>query len=76
MPLSKDEGGGGTNEDGSKSAVYCSHCFQRGRFTLPEITMEQMQERVRTKLKEAGFPGLLAGLFTRGIPRLRRWSKR
>jgi Putative zinc ribbon domain len=75
MPLSKDERGGGTNADGSKSAMYCSHCFVGGRFTLPELTAGEMQERVKDKLKEAGFPGFLAGLFTRGIPKLQRWSK-
>jgi hypothetical protein len=75
MPLARDEGGGGTNADGSKSRMYCSHCYQAGRFTLPDITMEQMQERVKGKMKQMGFPGILAGLFTRKIPKLERWSK-
>lgn len=34
MPLSRDEQGGGSNADGSKSRVYCSHCYQGGRFRL------------------------------------------
>jgi hypothetical protein len=75
MPMSRDEGGGGTNADGSKSQMYCSHCYEAGRFTLPGITVGQMQERVKGKMKEMGFPGLLAGLFTRRIPKLERWSK-
>jgi hypothetical protein len=33
-----------------------------------------MQELVRVKLKEFGFPGFLAALFARGIPRLERWK--
>lgn len=73
MPLSRDERGGGTNADGSKSAMYCSHCYEAGRFTLPDITAAQMQQRVRGKLKEAGFPGFLAGLFARKVPKLERW---
>jgi hypothetical protein len=73
MPLSRDERGGGTNADGSKSARYCSHCYASGRFTLPGITAAEMQERVKGKLKEAGFPGFLAGLFSRKIPKLERW---
>ncbi len=73
MPLSRDERGGGTNTDGSKSAMYCSHCFEGGRFTFPEITVSEMQERVKGKLKEAGFPGFIAGLLTRKIPKLERW---
>ena len=75
MPLRRDEKGGGTNADGSKSTMYCSHCFEGGRFSLPDMTAGQMQERVRGKLKEMGFPGFMAGLFTRNIPKLERWKK-
>ena len=73
MPLKRDEQGGGTNTDGSKSTVYCSHCFQRGEFVLTNITAEEMQARVRQKLAEMGLPRFVAGLFTRGIPKLERW---
>ena len=76
MPLSKDEHGGGTEADGSKNGMYCSHCYQKGRFVLLDITMEQMQERVKGKIKEMGFPGFLAGFFTKGIPKLERWKQK
>ena len=75
MPLSKDAQGGGTDADGSKSVMYCSHCFQGGRFSMPDITASQMQDRVRGKLKSMGFPGFVAGMFTRRIPKLERWKK-
>jgi len=74
MPLKRDEQGGGTEADGSRSHMYCSHCYERGRFTHPDLTASQMQERVREKLRQFGFPGFLAGLFTRRIPSLRRWA--
>ena len=74
MPLSKDPQGGGTEADGSKSSKYCSHCYQKGKFTLPDITVEQMQERVRGKIKEMGLPGFMTGFFVRGIPKLERWK--
>lgn len=74
MPLRKDEHGGGTNADGSKSRVYCSHCFTNGKFTLPDITVGEMQELVRGKLKEFGIPGFLGRMMTRNIPKLERWS--
>lgn len=74
MPLKRDEKGGGTNADGSRSTIYCSHCYQQGRFTIPDMTREQMRQRVKGKLKEFRFPGFLAGFFTRGIPRLERWK--
>jgi hypothetical protein len=76
MPLSRDEQGGGTEADGSKSTMYCSHCYQGGRFTLPDLTAPQMQERVKGKMKEMGFPGFMTGLFTRRIPKLERWKAR
>ena len=73
MPISRDEKGGGTNADGSRSAMYCSHCYAMGRFTLPDITVEQMQDLVREKLKEFGIPGPLGWFFTRKVPNLVRW---
>ena len=74
MPLKRDEQGGGTNADGSKSEMYCSHCFHQGKFVLPDITVEQMQARVRDKVVEFGVPRFLAGFFTKGIPKLQRWQ--
>jgi hypothetical protein len=73
VPLKRDAQGGGTNPDGTRSTTWCSHCWRDGRFTQPDLTVGQMQDLVRGKMKEMGFPGLLAGFFTRGIPRLERW---
>ncbi len=75
MPLSKDPNGGGSNVDGSKSNIYCGYCYVNGKFTQPDITVTQMQEFVKGKMKEMGFPRFLAGFFTRGIPKLERWKK-
>jgi hypothetical protein len=75
MPMKRDEKGGGTNADGSRSAMYCSHCFVDGKFTLPDATAAEMQQHVKRVLKEFGFPGFVAGLFTRGIPKLERWRR-
>ena len=76
MPLSRDEKSGGTNADGSKNLTYCSHCYAGGRFTMPDMTVEQMQERVCGKMKEMGFPRILSWVFTRKIPNLQRWAGR
>lgn len=76
MPLDKDEQGGGTNADGSKSTMYCSKCYEAGAFKSPEITTAtEMQTFVKGKLKEKGFPAPLAWLFTLTIPKLERWKK-
>jgi hypothetical protein len=74
MPLKRDPQGGGTDADGTRSTRYCSHCYQQGRFTQPDLTVDQMQVLAKGKLKELGFPGLLAGFLTRNIPQLERWK--
>jgi hypothetical protein len=75
MPLKKDEKGGGSNAYGTKSLKYCSHCYDGGKFTRPDFTAVQMQQLVKEKMKEMGFPGFLAGFFTYGIPKLERWKR-
>jgi hypothetical protein len=75
MPLKRDAQGGGTNADGSRSAVYCSHCYLHGKFTMPFLKLEDMQARVNMKMREKGIPGFMTGFFTRQIPRLNRWKK-
>ena len=74
MPLSKDEKGGGTEANGAKSTEYCSHCYVDGRFTMPELTAEQMVARVAGRMKEMGIPGFIAKGFTKRIPELKRWK--
>lgn len=70
----RDERGlGGTNTDGSMSLTYCSHCFAGGAFTLPDMTVVQMQDQVRVKMKNLGISGFLTSVFTRKIPGLLRW---
>lgn len=66
--MKKDEKGGGTNADGTKSLKYCSYCYQDGKFFHPDFTARQMQELVKGKMKETGIPGFLTLLFTNGNP--------
>lgn len=74
MPLAKDELGGGMEKDGTKSNMYCSHCYTNGEFALPNLTAEEMKERVIQKIVEFGMPKFLAGFFTRNIHKLERWK--
>lgn len=76
MPMRKSPGGGGMNADGTKSAMYCSYCFENGQFKQPDMTVQQMQNFVKGKMKEMGIPGFLAGFFTKRIPRLERWKRK
>lgn len=75
MPLSKDGKKNGTEADGKMSVDYCHLCYQKGTFTQPDITMEEMQVFVKGKVKEMHIPGFMAGMFTKDIPKLKRWNK-
>ncbi len=76
MPLKRDPEKGGTNADGTKSSMYCSYCYQKGAFTQPNFTVDQMKVFCKCKMKEEGFPGFLASLFVSGLPRLERWKNK
>lgn len=73
--MKKDPQQGGTNSDGTKNLMYCSYCYSNGAFTKPDMTMDEMKTLVKEKLKEMGFPGFIAGWFTKGIPKLKRWKE-
>lgn len=75
MPMKRDEKGGGSELDGSKSVKYCSHCYENGEFTSPNITVTEMQKLVEDKIREFGFPRFLAKFFTKNIPSLERWKE-
>lgn len=74
MPLNKDEKGGGSERDGTRSTLYCSHCYEDGSFTLPDLTLEEMRARVKTKMVEFGIPKFMTGLFVRNLHKLERWK--
>ncbi len=78
MPLKKDPKGnsGGTNADGNPSNMYCSYCYEDGKFLQPDITVQEMQEFVKNNLIEmGGFMKLFAGIFSKRIPKLERWKQ-
>ena len=58
MPLSRDALGGGTNADGSRSAEYCSHCYRIGRFTEPNLAVEEMMAKVEGQAAGDAHPRL------------------
>lgn len=76
MPLKKSPNGGGSNADQSISTKYCAYCYENGKFKQADWTATQMQEFATGKLKEMGFPGFIARLFTKGIPKLERWKNK
>ena len=67
----------GTNQDGSKNEEYCCYCYQKGAFTEPSITMDQMIDKVARMMGEMqGIPEDHAlELCVQFIPKLARWRK-
>jgi hypothetical protein len=74
MPMSFDAQGGGTLADGSRTAEYCSHCYQNGGFTQPDLTMQDMLARVGGKLDEMNVPAPVKAAALADIPKLSRWA--
>jgi Putative zinc ribbon domain len=76
MPLSAEFRNLGTNADGSETWEYCSICFQKGEFTNPTQTLEEMiQSSIENMTNEVGYSiekaTELANSF---IPTLKRWK--
>lgn len=75
MPMEK-LGDYGTNVDGSQNYKYCTNCYQKGAFTQPEITMEQMIEGCVGIMVQYGMSKDEARKQVEPvIPTLKRWKK-
>jgi hypothetical protein len=75
MPMVKPEDFG-TNADGSTTREYCHFCFQKGKFTEQNLTMEQMIEKVAGIMAQLHtMPQAQAtGMAKTFIPTLKRWQ--
>lgn len=76
IPLEQDPAKGGTEKDGSKNGIYCSFCYDDGKFSQPNMTLQEMQKLCMDKVQGRGVPKLLAWLFTRKMHKLSRWNKK
>ncbi len=75
MPLNADKQGGGTEQDGSRSLMYCSSCYQSGKFINPNMTLKEMQELVDKVLRdEVKMNPIFRWFAIHQIPTLKRWN--
>lgn len=74
MPMAKPEDFG-TNVDGSQNEEYCQYCFQGGKFTAPDMTMDQMIEKCIGIMKQMKMPEARIEQAKTFIPMLKRWKK-
>lgn len=67
----------GTEADGAHSADYCRFCYQKGKFTLQDITLQGMIDRsVSFMVSNLKFSNEDAtALSTKILPSLKRWKK-
>jgi len=75
MPMKKDKQGGATLKDGSKSAIYCSLCMDKGEFLYQGDDVKAYQAFVVDNMVKEGWWRPIAWLATRPIPRMARWDK-
>ncbi len=75
MPLNKEENWG-TNQDNSKTDEYCRFCFQNGKFTNPNMTMQEMIQKGVEMSKKMWIPEDKAReIANNSIPKLKRWTE-
>jgi hypothetical protein len=76
MPMKKHELFG-TMADGSKSEEYCTYCFQEGKFTEPDISMQEIIDRCVAIIGQRKImtEDQARDLMTQAIPTLKRWRK-
>ncbi len=63
----------GTNADGGKNNEYCSYCFRNGKFTEPNMTVEQMIEKCAGIMKQMQMSQAQIEQTKTFIPMLKRW---
>jgi hypothetical protein len=76
MPMDKPEIFG-TDVNGTKSIDYCTYCYQNGKFTAPNITVQEMIGKcVEIMVQRNILPERQAkDLMMNTIPNLKRWKK-
>jgi hypothetical protein len=75
MPMTKPADFG-TNADDSNTQEYCTYCFQKGNFTLPNATLEQMIEKLVPMHDQMGLTEEEARkMANENLPKLKRWAK-
>ncbi|MGG0822155.1 zinc ribbon domain-containing protein [Paenibacillus turicensis] len=73
MPL-QDKHILGTEANGAKSEEYCSYCYQDGKFTAPNMAMEEMIEIGVSALQRDGMEEQQArAMLSSFLPNLKRW---
>jgi len=74
MPMKKDEHFG-TNAEGGKNEDYCTYCYQKGQFTEPNITMDEMIRKIAELTKQQSLSAEDMERASKSLSKLKRWQK-
>ena len=72
MPID-DESLRGSEVDGSKSAEFCTYCYQHGHFIQPNMSLDEMKVLVRKVMQEKQIPPFIVDQAVNALPNLKRW---
>lgn len=77
MPLESDPMKGGTNADKSISELYCSFCYEDGKFKDEGITLsEKIDKNIQIAVSKMNIPEAQARQMAEStLPELQRWRK-
>lgn len=65
----------GTNVDGTKNRDFCGYCFQRGEFTQPDISLEEMVAMCVSIMRDRNLSDEVIDQAKIMIPQLKRWKE-
>ncbi len=74
MPLDKPELLG-TEKDGTENHEYCIYCYQKGSFTNPGMSLEDMKVLVKEQMEKFKIEDGLIKKAIETLPHLKRWNK-
>ena len=75
MPM-KIDSDFGTNSEGRKNEEFCTYCYKGGKYTNPDITMDQMiTSCVGMMVKFGTLEAQAKEQMQQLIPTLKRWSE-
>ena len=66
----------GSNSDETPNQEYCFYCYKNGAFVEPNITLEQMIEKVTKMIKKMGVNQKNIERSKNTIPTLKRWKQK
>lgn len=62
-----------TSEEEKKRINYCSNCYSNEQFTEPDLSYNEMQDKIKSRLQELGANKIQIYFYLTKIKSLDRW---